>query len=97
MKESDNVRVIVRCRPMNETEKSSNCTLVVKVRLTDSILLIFVLTYIRHPPALTSSVLKAGSKLKIIVIHDVGNSFETSIPCRLQENVFFCYNISKGV
>ena len=30
-KESDNVRVIVRCRPMNQTETESNCTQVVMV------------------------------------------------------------------
>ena len=30
-RESDNVRVIVRCRPMNDTEKSTECTVVVKV------------------------------------------------------------------
>ena len=31
-KDSDNVRVIVRCRPMNQTETESNCIQVVMVR-----------------------------------------------------------------
>lgn len=30
-KDSDNVRVVVRCRPLNETEKTSGCQMVVKV------------------------------------------------------------------
>ena len=36
-KESDNVRVIVRCRPMNQTETESNCTQVVMVRTSQTI------------------------------------------------------------
>ena len=30
-KESDNVRVVVRCRPMNDKEKEMNCKMVVKI------------------------------------------------------------------
>lgn len=35
MKETDNVRVAVRCRPLNEKEISTGCKTMVKVRIVE--------------------------------------------------------------